>query len=126
MKTQGEIEAAVCEGMSRFQREYMGRGPRDIQTYLIDDLLLVRSRGVLTPAEQHLLATLPGVKGRDLLKQVRAELIEQARPALDAVVWGITGIKPRSLYHDISTVAGEEMVIFALSGAPQFREPKKR
>ena len=28
MKTQGEIEAAICEGVSRFQQEYMGRGRR--------------------------------------------------------------------------------------------------
>ena len=31
MKTQGEIEAAICQGMSRFEQEYMGRGPKDIR-----------------------------------------------------------------------------------------------
>jgi uncharacterized protein YbcI len=54
MKTQGEIEAAICEGMSRFQQEYMGRGPKDSHAHLIGDLLLVRLHGVLTAAEQHL------------------------------------------------------------------------
>ncbi len=48
MKTQGEIEAAICEGMSRFQQEYMGRGPKDIRAHLIGDLFVVRLRGVLT------------------------------------------------------------------------------
>ena len=125
MKTQGEIEAAVCEGMSRFQQEYMGRGPRDIRTHLIGDLLLVRLQGVLTAAEQHLVTTLSPEKGRDLLKQVRSQLIEIARPALESLVQDITGIKPRSLHHDISTLTGEEVVIFTLPEAPQFREPKK-
>jgi len=126
MKTQGEIEAAVCEGMSRFELEYMGRGPKDIHAHLIGDLLIVRLQGVLTAAEQHLVTTLPPEKGRDLLKQVRTQLIELARPALETLVQGITGIKPRSLHHDISTHSGEEIVIFTLVEAPQFREVKKK
>lgn len=126
MKTQGEIEAAICEGMSRFQQEYMGRGPKDIRTHLVGDLVLVRLQGVLTAAEQHLVTTLPVEKGRDLLKQVRTQLIEVARPALESLVHDITGIKPLSLHHDISTLTGEEVVIFTLSEVPQFRETKKK
>src|SRR6478752_8639331 len=98
MKTRGEIEAAVCEGMSRFQLEFMGRGPKDIHAHLIGDLVLVRLRGVLTNAEQHLVQSLPSEKGRDLLKQVRTQLIETARPTLEALIFDITGIKPRSLH----------------------------
>jgi uncharacterized protein YbcI len=126
MKTQGEIEAAVCEGISRFEQEYMGRGPKDIRAHLLGDLLVVRLQGVLTAAEQHLVTTLPVEKGRDLLKQVRTQLIEIARPALEALVQGITGIQPRSLHHDISTLTGEELVIFTLRETPQFRETKKK
>ena len=70
MKTQGEIEAAICQGISRFEQEYMGRGPKDIHTHLIGDLIVVRLQGVLTAAEQQLVKSLPGEKGRDLLKQV--------------------------------------------------------
>ena len=126
MKTQGEIEAAICEGMSRFQQEYMGRGPKDIHCHLFGDLLLVRLQGVLTAAEQHLVTTLSPDKGRDLLKQVRSQLIEIARPALEALIQDITGVKPRSLHHDISTLTGEEIVIFTLAEAPQWRETKKK
>ncbi|MCA9120461.1 MAG: DUF2294 domain-containing protein [Planctomycetaceae bacterium] len=126
MKTQGEIEAAVCQGMSRFEQEYMGRGPKDIHTHLIGDLLVVRLQGVLTAAEQHLVKTLPAEKGRDLLKQVRSQLIEVARPTLEALVKEITGIKPLSLHHDISTLTGEEVVIFTLAETPCFRETKTR
>ena len=126
MKTQGEIEAAVCAGMSRFEQEYMGRGPKDIHAQLIGDLLVVRLQGVLTAAEQHLVTTLPTEKGRDLLKQVRSQLLEVARPALETLVQDITGIKPRSLHHDISTVSGEEMVAFSLAEAPHYREVKKK
>ena len=126
MKTQGEIEAAVCEGMSRFEQEYMGRGPKDIHTYLIGDLLLIRLQGVLTAAEQHLVKSLPAERGRDLLKQVRLHLMETARPIVEAMVEEITGVKPVSLHHDISTQTGEELVVFTLAESPLFRETKKK
>ena len=80
MKSQGEIEAAICQGINRFEQEFMGRGPKEIHAHLIDDLLVVRLTGVLTAAEQHLVKSLAGEKGRDLLKQVRTQLIETARP----------------------------------------------
>ena len=104
----------------------MGRGPRDIHAHLIGDLLLVRLQGVLTAAEQQLVKTLPAEKGRDLLKQVRTQLIETARPVLEAMVQEVTGVKVLSLHHDISTVTGEEVVLFTLTDSPAYRQPKKR
>ena len=126
MKTRGEIEAAVCEGMTRFEQDYMGRGPRHIHTHLIGDLLVVRLREVLTSAEQQLVKSLPAEKGRDLLKQVRTQLIETARPVLEAMIEGATGARVVSLHHDISTVTGEEMVLFTLAEPPGVREARQR
>jgi uncharacterized protein YbcI len=126
MKTQGEIEAAICEGVRRFEQEYMGRGPKDIRAHLIGDFLVVRLQGVLTAAEQQLAASLPSERGRDLLKQVRTQLIETARPVLELMVHQIVGLKPLSLHHDISTVTGEEVVVFTLREAPAYREAGKR
>jgi uncharacterized protein YbcI len=125
VKTQGEIEAAVCEGISRFEQEYMGRGPKDIHAHLIGDLLLVRLRGVLTAAEQQLVKTLPTDRGQGLLKQVRTQLMETARPTLETLVQDLTGIRVISLHHDISTVTGEEIVLFTLASCPGSREPKR-
>ena len=126
MKTQGEIEAAISAGMGRFEQEYMGRGPKGVRAHLIEDLLVVRLHGVLTSAEQHLVKTLASEKGRDLLKQVRSHLIETARPMMEDMVQGITGEKVLTLHHDISTVTGEEVVLFALAQAPALREAKQR
>lgn len=126
MKTQGEIENAISEGMSHFEQEYMGRGPKDVRAHLVDDLIVVRLKGVLTAAEQHLVKTLEPGKGRDLLKQVRRHLIETARPTMEAMVKDITGIKVVSLHHDISTLTGEEVVLFTLSESPLFRGAKKK
>jgi uncharacterized protein YbcI len=126
MKSQGEIEAAICEGISRFEQDYMGRGPKDIHAHLIGDLLVVRLKGVLTAAEQQLVKSLSAEKGRDLLKEVRTHLIETARPVMEAMVQEVTGVKPVSLHHDISTATGEEVVLFTLAESPLFREIRKK
>lgn len=126
MMTQGEMEAAVCDGISKFELEYMGRGPKDIRCFLINDLLLIRLQGVLTAAEQHLVKTQSPERGRDLLKDVRTQLIEIARPALENLVEKIAGTGVVSLHHDISTVSGEEVIIFSLHRAPAFRQTMNR
>ena len=124
--TKGEIEAAVSAGMTRFAQEHMGRGPKAVHAHLLGNFLLVRLQGVLTAAERHLVETLAPEKGRDLLKQVRTHLVETARPLLEAMVEDVTGVKPRSMHHDISTVTGEEVVCFTLTDPPAVREPKGR
>jgi uncharacterized protein YbcI len=122
MRTQGEIEAAICEGISRFEQDYMGRGPKHIQTHLVGDLLVIRLQGVLTPAEQQLVQSLPAEKGRDLVKQVRTHLIETARPVMQAMVEKVTGVKVVTMHHDISTITGEKVLLFTLAQSPDFRE----
>jgi uncharacterized protein YbcI len=126
MILQGEIEAAICEGVSRFEQDYMGRRPQGIRAYLMGDLLVVRLQGVLTAAEQQLAKSLPAEKGRDLLKQVRAHLIETARPVMEAMVQEVTGVPVVSLHHDISTVTGEKVILFSLAQAPRLRESERR
>ena len=125
MRSQGEIEAAICEGLRRFEQEYMGRGPKDIHAHLLGDLLVIRLQGVLTAAEQHLVKSLPAEKGRDLLKQVRTHLIETARPLMEKMIHEVTGVKVLSLHHDISTVSGEEVVLFTLDKSPLYRETRR-
>ena len=62
---------------------------------------------MLTAAEQHLVKSLSAEKGRDLLKEVRTHLIETARPVMEAMVQGITGVKVVTLHHDVSTTTGQ-------------------
>jgi uncharacterized protein YbcI len=126
MRTRGEIEAAICDRMTRFSQEYMGRGPRDIQAHLIGDILFVRLRGILTALEQQLVKMQSAESGRLLLKQVRTHLIEVMRPVMDPMVEEVTGVKVVSLHHDVSTTTGEEVVLFTLAQAPPCREARQR
>jgi len=147
VKSQGEIEAAVCEAMSRFQQESIGRGPKDIHCHLLGTLLVVRLHGVLTPAERQLLdggfpgsdtgrAAIDGEQeraphptngnGRSLVKQMRHHVVANGRGRLGRIVEEAVGVRLVSVHHDISTVTGEEMLVFSLSEAPECRPPKKR
>jgi uncharacterized protein YbcI len=141
MKSQGEIEAAVCDGISRFQQEFVGRGPRDIHAHLIGPLLVVRLQGVLTPAERQLVSPYHDASansdgggatsasdngnGRSLLKQVRAHMVATGRPRLREIVEEATGVPLVSVHHDISTLTGEEMIVFSLAEAPPCRAKRK-
>ena len=118
--TQSECEAAICEGFIRFQQEYMGWRSEQIRAHFIKDVLLVRILGVLTLAERQLGKALSPAQGRDLIKQVRKQLLELARPMLESMIHEIAGVKVLSMHHDISTVTGEEVVVFSLAQAPRF------
>jgi len=119
--TQFESEAAICEGIARFQEEYMGWGTEQIHALFIEDMLLVRITGALTLAERQLGKSQSPEKGRDLIKQTRKQLLELARPMLQSLVHEIAGVKVMSMHHDISTVTGEEVVVFSLVQQPRFQ-----
>ena len=118
MRTKEEIEVAIGEEISRFEQDYMGRGPKDINVHLLGDLLLIRLRGVLVAAEQHMVKSLPAEKGQDLLKQVCTNLAETTRPVMEAMVEKVTGVKVVTMHHDISTITGEEVILFTLAKSP--------
>jgi len=65
-------------------------------------------------------------KGLHLLKQVWSKLAETTRPVMEAMVEKITGVKLLSMHHDISTVTGEEVILFTLAQSPEFREAEMK
>ena len=111
MKTKGEIEAEISRAIVQFEIDYMGRGPKETRAYIIEDMVVVRLRGVLTPAEEQLTKS---IDGKELVKKMRATLIDKARPLLYQVVGDITGTKILDLHTDISTETGERVFVFAL------------
>jgi uncharacterized protein YbcI len=117
-KTRGQIEAEISEAVTRFEKEFMGRGPLETRTYIIDDMVIVRLKGVLTRAEYRLVKSERNTKGRDLIKQVRIELLENGRPLLEDIIKDILRRKVRSLHTDISTMTGERLIIFTLDKKP--------
>ena len=74
-------------------------------------MLVVRLKGVLTPAEEQLTKT---GDGGELVKKMRTILIEKAKPLLYQVVGDISGTKILDLHTDISTASGERVFVFTL------------
>ncbi|MGR3302873.1 MAG: DUF2294 domain-containing protein [Candidatus Scalindua sp.] len=109
--TKGQMEARISEAMIRFEKEFMGRGPKETVTYIIKDIILVRLKGVLTPAEEQLAKT---SEGANLIKKTRVQLLEGARALLRNIIIDITDCKIISLHSDISTRTGERVIIFTL------------
>ena len=124
-KTKGQLEAEISEAIIKFEKEYMGRGPDETRSYILDDMILVRLRGVLTPAERQLAGAGDGTRGRTLIKQVRIELLEKGRALLEPIIRDICGKNVKSLHTDISTVTGERVIIFVLDGHPDFQKETK-
>jgi uncharacterized protein YbcI len=110
-KTKGQLEAEISETMMQFQREQMGRGPDEAKSYILGDLILVRLKNVLTPAERQLVRT---PEGRNLVKQMRNELLEASRSALEALIAKVTGCRVVSFHTDISTKTGERVIVATL------------
>lgn len=116
--TKGQLESQISEAIIKFEKDYMGRGPVETKTYIIDDMILVRLKGVITRAEHHLATSNDEKHGRDLIKQTRTALLEKARPLLEATIQAILNIPVKSLHTDISTITGERIIIFTLEEKP--------
>jgi uncharacterized protein YbcI len=123
MKTKGEIEAEIGRAIVQFEIDYMGRGPKESRTHIIEDMVVVRLKGVLTPAEEQLTKT---IDGKELVKKMRATLIDKARVLLYQVVGDITGSKIIDLHTDISIDSGERVFVFVLETNLEKALPRKR
>jgi len=125
LKTKGQIESEICEAVTKFEKEYMGRGPLETKAYIIEDMVLVRLKKVLTPAELRLADNSDRKDGRDLIKRVRITLMEQGRPLLEGAIERILGVRVKSLHTDISTMTGERVIIFSLEKLSDYIEKVK-
>lgn len=112
-RSRGDLEAAISRAVINFEKEFMGRGPVEVRTYLLGDLIVVRLKGVLTPAEQRL-AKSKSPRSGYLLKQVRNELLACGRPFLEAVLKDILNASVQSIHTDISTKTGERVIVISL------------
>lgn len=122
MKSKREAEREISQAIIRFEKEFMGRGPLETRTYIIDDMVLVRLKNVLIPAELKLAESEDSKTGRNLIKQVRQELIEQGRPLLDMAIKDVLGVNVVSLHTDISAKTGERIIVFTLETRPDCDE----
>jgi uncharacterized protein YbcI len=119
-KTKGQIEAEISDALTKFEKEHMGRGPLETKTYILEDMIIVRFRGVLTRSELALAKSDKNSRARELIKLVRIELIENGRDELEDKIRSLTRRRVRSLHTDLSTATGEKVIIFTLDRPIEF------
>ena len=110
-RSKGEIESDIRNAIIKFEQEFMGRGPDDVKAFIVRDQVLIRLKGVMTPAERQLAKTTDGI---DMVKRLRQNLIAQGRDRLCEQVSDITGLKTTALFTDIDAHIGERVIVFTL------------
>ena len=110
-KTRGEAEAQITEAITKFEKEYIGRGPLDARTFFVNDMVLIRLRGVLTSGDRKLAET---HEGQMLIKGTRRQLFETSKPIFEEIVTRIIGCKLISFHTDISTRTGERIIVLTV------------
>lgn len=110
-KTRGELEAEFTKAFIKLEKDYLGRGPLDTRTFFVNDMILVRLRGILTPAEAKLAET---AEGQSLVKETRRRLFEVCRPLIEEAVRSIIGCNLISLHTDMSTKTGERVIVLTV------------
>ncbi len=109
--TKGQLEAKLSEAVSKFESEYMGRGPKLIKSYVLNDIIVIRLLGVLSPSEQKLTDNQQGI---DLFKKVRSSLFEGGRGYLETLITDIIDVAIISTHSDISTKTGEKIIVITV------------
>ncbi|MGL4798044.1 MAG: DUF2294 domain-containing protein [Cellulosilyticaceae bacterium] len=109
--TKGQIEAEISRLVVKFEKEYMGRGPRDTKTVMMNNHILIVVDGFLSHSEQKLAEDGQGVK---VIKEMRQALFETSRQYLVTMIEAFLETKILSTHSDVSTKTGEKVIVLTL------------
>ena len=110
-KSRGEVEDAITKAIIKFEKEHLGRGPEDARTFILQDMILIRLKGILTPAEVRLAQDR---EGQALVKETRRQLLESSRPIIENLVRSIVGLDLISMHTDTSTKTGNRIIVLVV------------
>lgn len=106
-RTIGQVEAAITAEIVKFEREFGGRGPT------------VTKKTDRVAVNGHQEATT-----REMVKTMRREMLEIARPMLSKMIEALTGQSVVSLHTDLSTMNGDRVIVFLLADTPDIMKEK--
>lgn len=112
MLSKGQMEDLISKKIVQFERNFFGRGPEAIKTYIFDDLVLIKLEGVLSKAERELSKDLEGIL---MIKNMRSKLLENCKEYIEEIIAEVMGCRVVSLHTDISTKTGERIILLKIS-----------
>jgi len=98
--------------MSKFLKEQMAEKAEQVITQVLGDIIIVRFKGVLPPAERHLVKGQEGIK---LITELKRKLIERAKPILEVMIEKLTEAEVVDIYSSFNAETGERIEIFTLN-----------
>ncbi len=118
MKTQGEVEASIGEGIKKLYVSIFGRGPGLTSVNVLQTTVVMVSQNVLTAAERNMAEN---ESGRKILKEMRFALVSGVQDKLKDVVAYAANVVVKNLHYSVSVDDGEEVFLFSLATVPEFR-----
>jgi uncharacterized protein YbcI len=109
--TKGQVQDAITKQANSLYKDLLGTGPKNLKTYIVEDMVIVRVNGKLLPFEQRLLE---GKGGVEMVKDIRKALHEATTQKFSQGIENLTGKKVISSHSDVSTKTGEIVKIFIL------------
>nr|WP_205603302.1 DUF2294 domain-containing protein [Heyndrickxia ginsengihumi] len=109
--SKGYIESEISKAITRWEKDFLGRGSISVKTDILRDMIIVVLQGILTPAEYSVCETKEGMLS---VKRFRAELVESGIDSLKEIILNIAGEEVKSFHSDISTITGERIMVFTL------------
>lgn len=118
-----QIEASISEAIAKLERTQVGRAPQQVKSYIIEDMVIIRLKGILTSIE-HELTKYP--EGIDLIKRSRVCLVEKAQNTFKKIIRNLLNVEVIAFYADISTKIEEASMIFTLCEKVESRFKEKK
>ena len=98
--------------MAKFLEKQMGEHAEAVTTRITGDTIMIRFRGILPPAERHMVRAQEGMR---LIKELKVKLIERAKPLLEVMIKNLTGADVIDIHSDVNLETGERVEIFTLN-----------
>ncbi|AXI39526.1 MAG: hypothetical protein C6W58_13225 [Bacillaceae bacterium] len=110
-QSKGSIEAEISKALTKWEKDFLGRGSVSVKTDILRDMIIVSLQGILTPAEYALCESKEGMLS---VKQIRSSLVESGVDELKEMIFQITEEQVKSFHTDLSTQTGERIMVFKL------------
>lgn len=111
MVSKGKLEAVLAQEFVQFQKEMIGKGPQDIKVSIVKDMIIIRTYGVFSPAEQ----VLAEDKENELfLKSMNVRLIKHLSDKIKKKIVDIVGVEVEELFVDTSIKTNQRISVLTL------------
>ena len=121
-QTREQIADAVARAIRGFNADVLEEVASRVDVSMVDDLIIVRLYGVLTPAERRLAGS---PDGPALIKQFRSRLLDNERPRLVRAIAELTQLEVQEVFTDVHVASRQQVIVLAFAPAQENPGPHR-